>query len=147
MGNRPAFWSPDGRKLLFSSWVRGGTPGMDKLWVLGIQPVTGQVLDTTQLPLPAEIHSASWSAWSPDGKEIAIEDKREGGNRALWIVHADGTHGEKLLDYRGTTYDGLDGFPTGKPSSIAAFPVTSCSSSRYLAPAARRLNSLTTPQI
>ncbi len=110
----PAFWSPDGRKLLFSSWVRGGTAGIDKLWVLGIQPVTGQVLDTTQLSLPAEIHSASWSAWSPDGKEIAIEDKRERGNRALWIVHADGTHGEKLLDYHGTTYDGLDWTPDGK---------------------------------
>ena len=110
----PAFWSPDGRKLLFSSWVRGGTVGIDKLWVLGIQPVTGQVLDTTQLPLPAEIHSASWSAWSPDGKEIAIEDKRERGNRALWIVRADGTHGEKLLDYHGTTYDGLDWTPDGK---------------------------------
>src|ERR1700746_3445494 len=76
----PAFWSPDGRKLLFNSWVRGGTPGIDKLWVLGIQPVTGEVLGTTPLPLPAEIRSASWAAWSPDGKEIALEDKREGGN-------------------------------------------------------------------
>jgi Tol biopolymer transport system component len=110
----PAFWSPDGRKLLFNSWVRGGAPGIDKLWVLGIQPVTGEVLDTTQLPLPAEIRSASWAAWSPDGKEIAIEDKRDGGNRALWIVHADGTHGEKLLDYKGTTYDGVDWTPDGK---------------------------------
>jgi Tol biopolymer transport system component len=110
----PAYWSPDGRKLLFNSWVRGGTPGIDKLFVLGIQPVTGQVLDTAQLPLPAEIHSASWAAWSPDGKEIALEDKRENGNRALWIVRADGKHGEKLLDYHGTTYDGLDWAPDGK---------------------------------
>lgn len=110
----PAYWSPDGRKLLFNSWVRGGTAGIDRLFVLGIQPVTGQVLNATQLPLPAEIHSASWAAWSPDGKEIALEDKREGGNRALWIVKADGTHGEKLLDYQGTTYDGLDWTPDGK---------------------------------
>jgi Tol biopolymer transport system component len=110
----PAYWSPDGRKLLFNSWVRGGTPGIDKLWLLGIQPITGQVLDTTQLPLPPEIRSASWAAWSPDGKEIALEDKRESGNRALWVVRADGTHGEKLLDYRGTTYDGLDWTPDGK---------------------------------
>ena len=110
----PAYWSPDGRKLLFNSWVRGGAPGIDKLWVLGIQPITGQVLDTTQLPMAAEIRSASWAAWSPDGKEIALEDKREGGNRALWVVHADGTHGEKLLDYKGTTYDGLDWTPDGK---------------------------------
>lgn len=110
----PAFWSPDGRKLLFGSWVRGGTAGIDKLWVLSIQPITGQVLDTTQLPLPAEIRSASWSAWSPDGKEIAIEDNRGGEDRALWIVHADGTHAEKLADYEGTTYGGLDWTPDGK---------------------------------
>ncbi len=110
----PAYWSSDGRKLLFNSWVRGGTPGIDKLFVLGIQPVTGEVLDTAQLPLPAEIRSASWAAWSPDGKEIAIEDRREDGNRALWIVRADGTRGEKLLDYQGTTYDGLDWTPDGK---------------------------------
>jgi len=110
----PAYWSPDGRKLLFSSWVRGGTPGIDRLWVLGIQPVTGQVLDTTQLPLSGEIRSASWAAWSPDGKEIAIEDNRGGEDRALWIVRADGTHGEKLFDYQGTTYGGLDWTPDGK---------------------------------
>jgi Tol biopolymer transport system component len=110
----PAYWSPDGRKLLFSSWERGGVPGIDKLWVLGIQPVNGQVLDTTQLPLSAEIRSASWAAWSPDGKEIAIEDNRGGEDRALWIARADGTHDERLLDYQGTTYGGLDWTPDGK---------------------------------
>jgi hypothetical protein len=110
----PAYWSPDGRKLLFSSWVRGGTPGIDKLWVLGIQPVTGAVQDVTQLPLSAEIRSASWEAWSPDGKEIALEDNRGGDDRSLWVVRADGSHAEKLLDYQGTTYGGVDWTPDGK---------------------------------
>jgi Tol biopolymer transport system component len=110
----PAYWSPDGRKLLFTSWVRGGTPEIDKLWVLGIQPITGAVQDVTQLPLSAEIRSASWSAWSPDGKEIAIEDNRGGEGRALWVVRADGTHAEKLLDYKGTSYGGVDWMPDGK---------------------------------
>ncbi len=110
----PAFWSPDGRKLLFSSWVRGGTPGIDKLWVLGIQPVTGAVQDVTQLPLPAEIRSSSWAAWSPDGKEIAIEDNRGDEGRVLWVVRADGTHAEKLVDYKGTSYGGVDWMPDGK---------------------------------
>jgi Tol biopolymer transport system component len=110
----PAYWSPDGRKLLFSSWVRGGTPEIDKLWVLSIQPITGALQDTTQLPLPAEIRSASWAAWSPDGKEIAIEDNRGEEARTLWVVRADGTHAEKLADYQGTTYGGVDWMPDGK---------------------------------
>jgi hypothetical protein len=110
----PAFWSPDGRKLLFGSWVRGGAPGINKLWVLDIQPVTGAVQGVTQLPLSAEIHSASWSAWSPDGKEIALEDNRGGEDRAVWVVHSDGSHAEKLLDYKGTTYGGIDWAADGK---------------------------------
>ena len=110
----PAYWSPDGRKLLFSSWVRGGTPEIDKLWVLSIQPVTGELQATTELPLPAEIRSATWAAWSPDGKEIAIEDNRGGEGRTLWVVHSDGTHAEKLADYQGTTYGGVDWMPDGK---------------------------------
>jgi WD40 repeat protein len=116
----PAYWSPDGRKLLFSSWVRGGTPGIDKLFVLGIQPMTGQVLDVTQLPLPPEIRSATWAAWSPDGKEIALEDNRGGDDRILWAVHADGTHAEKLAEYQGTTYDGLDWAADGKSIVFSA---------------------------
>ncbi|MGH9744775.1 MAG: hypothetical protein ACRD59_01540 [Candidatus Acidiferrales bacterium] len=110
----PAYWSPDGRKLLFSSWLRGGTPGIDKLWVLGMQPVTGAVQDVTELPLSSEIRSASWAAWSPDGKEIALEDNRGGEDRAIWVVHSDGSNAEKLLDYKGTTYGGIDWSSDGK---------------------------------
>jgi Tol biopolymer transport system component len=66
------------------------------------------------LPLTPEIRSTSWGAWSPDGKEIAIEDNRGGGKRSLWIVRADGSHPEKLLDYEGTTLDGLDWTRDGK---------------------------------
>jgi Tol biopolymer transport system component len=52
--------------------------------------------------------------WSPDGKEIAIEDNRGEGKRSLWVVSADGSHPEKLLDYEGTTYGGLDWNHDGK---------------------------------
>lgn len=110
----PAFWSPDGTRLLFSSWERGGQPGIDKLWVLSMSPETGRVLAAEKLPLPAEIHSASWAAWSPEGDEIAIEDNRGGEDRALWHVHADGSHAEKVVNYKGTTYDGLDWLADGQ---------------------------------
>jgi Tol biopolymer transport system component len=110
----PAYWSPDGQKLLYSSWMRNGEPGIDKLWVTTMDLELGRALRTEMLPLTAEIRSASWSAWSPDGKEIAVEDNLGGGMRSLWIVRSDGTHAEKLLDYQGTTYDGLDWTADGK---------------------------------
>jgi len=110
----PAYWSPDGQKLLFSSWKRGGEPGIDKLWITTVDLEIGRALRTDLLPLSAEIRSAQWAAWSPDGKEIAIEDNRGGGARSLWIVREDGSHPVKVLDYQGTTYGGLDWTGDGK---------------------------------
>ena len=114
----PAYWSPDGKKLLFSSWDHAGQRGIDKLWILTIDTEMGQTLHVERLPLPDEIHSAQAGAWSPDGKEIAIEDNREGQKRILWVVPAvgsgDSPRKEKLLDYEGTTYGGLDWTPDGK---------------------------------
>ena len=116
----PAYWSPDGKKLLFNSWQRGGEPGIDKLFILTMDTETGAALKADMLPLPREIRSAHWAAWSPDGQEIAIEDNRGAGKRTLWVVHADGSHAEKLLDYEGTTYGGLDWTHDGKAIIFAA---------------------------
>jgi Tol biopolymer transport system component len=110
----PAYWSPDGQKLLYSSWVRGGEPGIDKLWVTTVDLEVGRALRTDMLPLAEEIRSAQWGAWSPNGREIAIEDNRGDGKRAIWIAHEDGSQAAKLLDYQGTTYGGLDWTADGK---------------------------------
>ena len=110
----PPFWSPDGRKLIFSSWVKGGQPEICKVWVITLDPESGRALHIDKLPLPPYIRSAQWTAWSPDGKEIAIEDDRGDGNRSLWIADASGAHAEKLLDYKGSSYGGLDWTPDGK---------------------------------
>jgi Tol biopolymer transport system component len=109
-----AFWSPDGNKLLFQSYKRGGEAGIEKLWMVTVDTQKGAAVKAEMLPLTPEIRSASWGAWSPDGKEIAIEDNRGAGKRSLWIVRADGSHPEKLLDYEGTTLDGLDWTRDGK---------------------------------
>ncbi len=110
----PAFWSPDGGKLMFSSWVKGGAPGIDKIWVLTLDPASGRVLSRDLFPLPSQIRSAQWTAWSPDGNEVAIEDNEGGEKRSLWIVRTDGSQPQKLVDYRSTTYGGLDWTPDGK---------------------------------
>jgi Tol biopolymer transport system component len=109
----PAYWSPDGKKLLFSSWDRNGQPGIDKLWVLTLDPDTGRVADTAKLPLPAAIRSPQWAAWSPDGTQIAVEDNRGAQDRSLWTMNADGSQPRKMIDYKGTTYDGLDWMKDG----------------------------------
>jgi Tol biopolymer transport system component len=110
----PAYWSPDGKKLLFNSCQRGGKRGIEKLFVITVDTQSGSALKTDTLTLAQEIRSPLWGAWSPDGQEIAIEDDRSGNQRTLWVVRADGSHPEHLLDYIGTTYDGLDWTHDGK---------------------------------
>jgi Tol biopolymer transport system component len=109
-----AYWSPDGRKLMFESWERGGKPEIGKVFILTLDTKAGAVIEKEMLPLGPEIVSANWSAWSPDGQEIAIEDDRGNGKRALWVVRADGSHAQKLADYNGTSYNGLDWTRDGK---------------------------------
>ena len=104
----PAYWSPDGKKLLFASWDRSGTLGISKLWVLTMDPETGAVLHKEMLPLPGDIHGVRWASWSLDGKEIGVEDDRGDDKRVLWVVSADGSHPNKIFDYACTTYCGLD---------------------------------------
>jgi Tol biopolymer transport system component len=104
----PAYWSPDGRKLMFESFERGGKPGVSKIYILTMDTRAGAVIKTDMLPLGPEIESANWSAWSPDGQEIAIEDDRGNGKRALWVVHNDGSHSQKLAEYEGTSSGGVD---------------------------------------
>lgn len=110
----PVFWSPDGQKLLMLSEQRGGVAGINKLWVLTMDTEKGAVLKTEMLQLPKVIRSVAWAMWSPSGKEVAIEDERGSGKRTLWIVQADGSHPQKVVDYEGTTYEGFDWSRDGK---------------------------------
>ncbi len=105
-------WSPDGRKLLFSSWEKGGKPGVYSLWITTIDPETGRGLSSEKLPLPPEVRSAEWAVWSPRGSEIAIEDQSAPGERTLWILNEQKL--DRLASYKSDTYGGLDWTPDGK---------------------------------
>src|SRR5262249_6617007 len=58
--------------------------------------------------------------WSPDGKEIALEDDRGNDGRILWVVNAEGGDAQKIATYKGTTYGGLDWTPDGKSIIFSA---------------------------
>jgi Tol biopolymer transport system component len=116
----PAYWSPEGNKLLFTSWVKGGRPGMGRLFITEVDTGVGRAIRSYQLPLPATVRSVRWGAWSPDGSQIAFEEDRGGNDRSLWIIGSDGSKPQKLADYKGTSYDGLDFTPDGKNIIFAA---------------------------
>jgi WD40-like Beta Propeller Repeat len=118
------FWSPDGRKLLFHSWQRGGQPGIYKLFVLTLNPETGAITRAEMLPLGPEIHSAMWAAWSPDGQQIAVVDDRGSGKHTLWIIHSDGTHPQRLFDFQNPTFGGVDWAKDGKSLIFSALPAS-----------------------
>ena len=105
-------WSPDGRKLLFSSWDRKGAPGVYFLWVTTIDPETGKAVSSEKLPLPPEVKSPEWAVWSPSGEEIAIEDESGPGERTLWVLSASKL--DRIISYKCETYGGLDWMPDGK---------------------------------
>jgi Tol biopolymer transport system component len=109
-----ADWSPDGRRLVFDSWERGGPRGVSKPWIVTIDPSTGKPMNVERLPLPDPIKNATTESWSPNGDEIALEETIGGKNRVLWVINIDGKRAEKLAEYTSSTYGGLDWTPDGR---------------------------------
>ncbi len=59
------------------------------------------------------MHNPILAAWSPAGKEIAVEDAISGTEHVLWIVSIDGQHLEKVSQSSSETYGGIDWTPDG----------------------------------
>lgn len=109
-----ADWSPDGRRLVFDSWERGGPQGVSKPWIVTIDEATGKPVRVERLPLPDPIKNATWESWSPKGDEIAFEEHAEDNRRILWVVSLAGKRAEKLAEYTSGTSGGLDWTPDGR---------------------------------
>jgi Tol biopolymer transport system component len=109
-----ADWSPDGRKIVFSSWEKGKAPQSSKPWTVTIDKDTGKPLNATRLPLPEPIHTTEELAWSPQGNEIAAIEATGEATRTIWIIDGEGSKSDKLVEYRSLAYGGLDWTPNGE---------------------------------
>lgn len=92
-------WSPDGRHLVFTSYLRG-TPALYLL-----TPSEGYL---KLLWDKGGVNSSA--AFSPDGKSIAFASS-DGGNVDIWVIPAEGGAGRRL-----TTAKAIDTQPTWAPN-------------------------------
>ena len=113
-------WSRHGDQLVFGSYDRQGVPGINLLWLVTIDTVTGRPLNHARVPLPAGVTSVSWAAWSPVADEIAIEADAAPGTHALWIMSPSGTSARKVVGFPSQTFSGVDWTPDGKTLVYAA---------------------------
>jgi hypothetical protein len=107
-------WSPDGTRLVFTSFDRSLGTRHSFPFVIGLDTAAGRATSSVRLPLPPALTGAEMAAWSPAGEEIAIEEAMPGGRHALWVIRSDGTAARKLVDYPMRTYGGVDWTPDGK---------------------------------
>ena len=98
MDKEPA-WSPNGRKISFSSKRDGN-------WEIYVMDADGQ--NQTRLTDDAAVDKQS--CWSPDGKYIAFTSKRD-GNWEIYVMDADGQNVVRL-----TNEPGIDGRPSWSPN-------------------------------
>jgi Tol biopolymer transport system component len=91
-------WSPDGRRIAFSSNRVGPPGGPSDIWVMNADG-SGQTRLTTD---PAD---DSFPSWSPDGGRIAFETDED-----IFVMNADGSGQSRL-----TTDPNSDIFPTWSP--------------------------------
>jgi Tol biopolymer transport system component len=111
-------WSPDGRKLVFTSWSRE-EEGVGEAWVVTIDPATGELISAERLVVPEGMGPVSEARWSPTG-ELALLEGLEGSRQALWIVSETGSWAERLWEFDNGRLAGFDWTPDGKSIVFSA---------------------------
>lgn len=100
-GNNFPAWSPDGRRIAFSS-------GRDQ--VGGAQVYVMNADGSGQTRLTHSAVEETYPAWSPDGRRIAFISKALDSLSDVHVVDADGSNSRNL-----TRSAGFDGFPAWSP--------------------------------
>ena len=94
-------WSPDGKKILFSS-------AQDGKYQIYIMNADG----TNQTRLTKDNSNDAMSSWSPDGKKIVFSSDR-GGKNNIYVMNADGSN--QVIITHGDWNDGAPSWsPDGK---------------------------------
>lgn len=113
-------WAPDGRRLVFDSWDRGGPPGTAHPWIVTVDTTTGRLLERRRLKLPDAAGGTLFASWSPQGDRIALVTREAADRQALWLVAPDGSGARRLISFANATYGGLDWTPDGSSVVYAA---------------------------
>lgn len=114
-----ADWSPDGRRLVFTSWDEHA-PGIGIPWVVTIDPRSGQAVELERIGLAEPLRSARLVFWSPVSDEIAIQNDDGSGRQSIWILDLGSRELHKVVEYESDTYSGLDWTPDGETIVYAA---------------------------
>jgi Tol biopolymer transport system component len=107
-------WSPDGTRLVFTSYDKNGTPGVSYPYIVTIETTTGRALRHERLALPREIENTAWVAWSPVRDEIAVESDLGHGHHEIWIVPVGRGVARKVVGFPLTTFGGVSWTPKGE---------------------------------
>ena len=103
-------WSPDGRKIAFSSFRDLHRPRGIILGEIYVMNVDGtNLINLTQAPERADLRSS----WSPDGRQIAFESIDFSFNRDVWVMEADGGNLRNLTNHHAWDRD-PDWSPDGR---------------------------------
>ncbi len=92
-------WSPDGRKLVFSSTR---IPNTSQIYSINIDGTKLRQLTDTKPP-PGQVVGNSAPTWSPDSQRIAFVSNRDGQSE-IYVMNADGS-GQTRLTFTGRAGD------------------------------------------
>jgi Tol biopolymer transport system component len=80
-------WSPDGQWIAYDTWRIGGGHAESQIAVMRADGTEARMLGPGAMP-----------SWSPDGTQIVFHTP----SSAVWVVNADGTGREKIIDHWGS---------------------------------------------